>query len=418
MVSGVIWVGPVYNLGGYADAARSYIRGVASTGFPIKVTNIGRVFDGLSSEDIKFLRDLENTDVGSSAVGVVQFLPDLYPTIRFTNVIKRIGVTLFETDRIPYHWRYLCNTMDELWVPTRFNSTTFSQSGVNADKIKIIPYSVDIKAYSPRGVEYRYGIAGLRQFSFLYIFAFGWRKGLDLLLDAYCGEFTSEDDISLVLKVSGAVTGSQQHSESPRHYVERYIRERFQSQGSPPHVVIIDEVMDEETLRRLINTCSVYFSTERANGWGMPCMHAMAMRKPASAINWGGNTEFMLPENSFLIPTSGNLVDVDSRMLLEEGGELYRHHRWMDVSLGDVQKMMRYIIRHPEEVKAKAMLGYEYVRSNLSEEIVGKRIVAHLSSLESSEYRWSGLQSEVQFIRPSWFTRLRIRAAKEIGRRV
>lgn len=44
--------------------------------------------------------------------------------------LKKIGVTTFETDRIPEHWVEPCNQMDEICVPSQFNIETFSKSGL------------------------------------------------------------------------------------------------------------------------------------------------------------------------------------------------------------------------------------------------------------------------------------------------
>src|SRR5947209_18860386 len=89
--------------------------------------------------------------------------------------------------------------MDELWVPSRFKLETFTTSSVQPEKITLVPIGVDTSFFKPR--KEKLPIEGKRKFTFLYTFAFNWRKGFDLLLEAYFKEFTAKDHVSLILKV-------------------------------------------------------------------------------------------------------------------------------------------------------------------------------------------------------------------------
>lgn len=358
--TGIIWVGPVFNRGGYGNVSRNYVLGLTRLGVPVRVVDIDTKDEGLPADTVRTLKKLKRTDVGAYPVGVVHYEPPYYPGVRFRNVVKTIGCTIFETDRIPAHWVPFLNNMDEVWVPSRFNYDTFSRSGVDAGKIRIIPYSVDTDYYKP--ITDTFPLTGKKGFSFLYVFEFGWRKGFDILLEAYGKEFTASDDVTLILKVYG---GGQESGAVKKRIVDS-VRGRINGgDEKPPHVMIMDAAMSQDDLRLLYNTCDVYISTERASGWGMPCMEAMAMGKPAAALDWGGSTEFMNDTNSLLIKAEDCMVPVDHR--LSQGlPKLYGGHQWPDVRVEEIRRVLRFAYEQRNRLKEIALKGMEDVRQQYS----------------------------------------------------
>jgi glycosyltransferase involved in cell wall biosynthesis len=307
----------------------------------------------------------------------VHYEPELFPCVKFTGVLKKIGYTIFETDRIPKHWVKYCNQMDELWVPSRFNLETFTRSGVKPEKIKLVPIGVDTSFFKRR--QEKLPIEEKIKFTFLYTFAFNWRKGFDLLLEAYFKEFTDKDHVSLILKVYED-QGVKQH-DIKEIMMDSVADKVDLTRKDAPHLTVIDRPLDQEELLRLYNSCDLYISTDRANGWGMPCMETMAMGKPAATINWSGSTEFMNEYDSLLIEPTGRLVPVDRR-LSKVQPLLYSGHKWADVSLGEVRRVMRFAYENPEALKTLAERGEIYIRENFSIEKVAKQLVETVTASE------------------------------------
>ena len=319
----------------------------------------------LNREVVRRLRRLTHGHAGRNPVAVIHYLPDEYPKLSVPGAIAHVGVTIFETDRVPDHWVDLCNAMDAIWVPSEFNRETFAASGVDRAKLEVIPYSVDTSFFAATDVKYP--VPDLRGFSFLYVSFFDWRKGFDLMLEAYLSEFTSHEDVSLVIRTSAA-DGSD--DASLRERLLSTVRGRVDlSRADLAHLVLITSPLRQDELRALYNTCDLYISTDRANGWGMPCMEAMAMGKPAATIDWSGSTQFMKEGNSLLIHPTGRLEPVDAR-LVEERGALYTGHRWAEVEIGEVRRVMRYAFENRDELAAIAARGRDDVRGQLGLEAV------------------------------------------------
>jgi hypothetical protein len=117
-------------------------------------------------------------------------------------------------------------------------------------------------------------------------------------------------------------------------------------------VLVLDEPMTQERLLGLYLACDAYVSTDRANGWGMPCHEMMALGKPAATIDWSGSTEFMNERNSFLNRSTGRLEPVAAA--LRQTRPLYAGHQWAEVSVGEVRRVLRRIY---EDAAARAQIG-------------------------------------------------------------
>lgn len=368
--SGITWVGPVGDIGGYGNVSRNYLRALKYIGLPVLINLNGSIEKELGNDDKELLSNYRyvrrpHNNLGQSSILFIHGTPENFVNGNKFGFKKRIGITIFETDRIPMNWVNLCNTMDEIWVPTQFNYRTFTESGVDPSKIKVIHYPIDYTKYDQIFPPYPFP-AQVKSFRFLYTIAFDFRKGLDLLIPSFCEEFSNEEDVSLILKIY--VPSWNQENEYLK-VISSYIPVKENN----PHIHFIIEKMPQETLLSLYSSCSCYISTERACGWGMPQMEMMAMGKPVISINWGGVTEFMNNSNSFLIQPEPELEPVHNE-LQKARPELYLGHKWAKVLKQNVKKVMReafenHIKREEVSTKAKQDMKNKFSFQNISNQI-------------------------------------------------
>ena len=378
--TGLLWVGPLYQTEGYGSISRNYLIGLHRIGFPVRAVNFGPPPNRrLPPNTLALLRQLRHADIGDAPIGVVNWSPDLYPMVKFRGVCKKVGLTLFETDRVPTAWVPWCREMDEIWVPTRFNFETFSQSGIPPEKLRVIPYGIDTRQFRPlAGRERRPGQKG---FTFLYNFTLDWRKGFDLLLEAYFSEFTPADDVSLILKTCWVPHGGIV-STDVREVLLSSVSKKFRRPAETlPHWEVMDQRISEQELIQLYAASDLYTSTERACGWGFPVMEAMAMKVPVAGIDWGGSTEFLTPHNSLLIPTTGRMVPVDDR-LAEARRTLYAGHQWAEVTVEAVRKVMRYAYEHPRELKALAERALRDIEEYYPTEVAARHLANAVGAMK------------------------------------
>lgn len=372
-ISGLVWMGPAYHRGGYGAVTRNYLLGLAEVGFPVRLLPIGPRHAEIDHAVAQQLRSLEKTPVGSAPALVVHATPEMFRIAPKLGFVRRIGCTIFETDGLPSHWARLCNAMDEVWVPSRFNAETFASAGVQSQKLAVIPYGIDVaSAPPPRGRP------ADRPFTFLYVCEFNWRKGLDLLLESFINEF-NPGEARLVMRVFSA--GYQGVSADE---VESVLYSAVEGRldkpvGQRPEVTVMTQALSSVDLRRLYETCDLYISTDRANGWGVPCQEAMALGIPAATIDWSGSTEFMHERHSVLIHPTDELEPVDPR-LVQAAPHLYADQRWARVEVAEVRRAMRWAVEHPEALAEIAGAGRMYIEEHLNLDTVAMRIIEQLKA--------------------------------------
>jgi glycosyltransferase involved in cell wall biosynthesis len=397
--TGVVWMGPAYDRGGYGAVARNYVRGLARVGFPVRVLPIGGRHAAIGHDVAQELRSLERTPVGSSPALVVHATPESFRMAPRLGFARRIGCTIFETDGIPPHWAGLCNAMDEVWVPSRFNLETFSRAGVDRERLSVIPYGIDTAAYT---AVQRKRTGG--PFTFLYLCEFSWRKGLDLLLESFINEF-EPGEARLVMRVY-----SEGYQGVAADEVERVLYESVQGrlQRPPearPEVTIMTQALTPPELRSLYESADLYISTDRANGWGVPCQEAMALGIPAATIDWSGSTEFMHEGNSVLIHPEDDLEPVDPR-LVRAGPHLYAGQRWARVEPAAVRRAMRWARENPQALAAIAKAGQRHVQEELDLEVVARRVLERLMAFEPDGVRRAAARARTYL---PWVGAMRLR---------
>ncbi|WP_227793390.1 glycosyltransferase family 4 protein [Paenibacillus guangzhouensis] len=342
-------MGPVFDMSGYGNVSRNYIKALESAGIPVFIHSTGGNHAQISHETRQWLQQVSTTELGDRVIFVRHGLPELFDQhIPVPNVVRNVGITLFETDRIPASWVALCNKMDEIWVPSQFNHKTFAQSGVLPYKLKVVPYAIDISVFDPERSYLKYHIPGIMpSFVFTYIFGFDFRKGYDLLIQAFCEEFAPYENVMLILKV-------YIHSNHSSEYVMAEIASNIPPERYQKQIIIVLESQSHDQLISLYRSTDVYISMDRASGWGMPVMEAMALGIPTIAIRWGGAVEFMNDSNSFLIEPEDRLIPVSEKLQLSRP-EYYLGHQWVDVKINHVRAAMReaYVNKEKREKVAR-----------------------------------------------------------------
>lgn len=111
----------------------------------------------------------------------------------------KIGRTMSETDGIPEEWVKRCNLMDEVWVPTEFHRKVFEGSGVEKEKIVIIPEAVDTDFFSPTNAKEIPFLSNIKAFKFLAVAKWEERKNFLTLIKVFTEEFSAEDDVALIV---------------------------------------------------------------------------------------------------------------------------------------------------------------------------------------------------------------------------
>ncbi|MFC0418144.1 DUF4214 domain-containing protein [Cytobacillus solani] len=321
----IVWKGSVYDHSGYSRAAREYLLALHSKGIDVKLDliNNGYQLNLPPGQSNLFRQLIEKPNVYGNQVYILHQTPDSWKRMPGLT----IGFTYWETSKIPDHWISKCNEMDAVFVSSEHNVQVMRQAGLKVPVFKIRP-CLSPETLHSFSSQVPYYIHQLPQFRFLSIFTWIERKGYDLLLKAYFEEFSSKEDVVLIIKTGAhnnqkieelIAAESRKYKDPGRYYIDLSIRNEFEMEG-------------------LYNHCNAFVLPSRGEGIGYPMLEAGKRSLPVIATAWGGHLDFLNEENSYLIPYHFVPVKPQSHYHGYRSDQL-----WAEASVEHLKQRMRNI---------------------------------------------------------------------------
>ncbi|MGI9658655.1 MAG: glycosyltransferase family 4 protein, partial [Gaiellaceae bacterium] len=313
-----LWLAPLLDPSGYSDEARNFLLALERGGYATCARNWRQT--GTSGGVSGVVREtIDRALARDVPEGEFTFVRHMVPTAfahpspdRGPQVMR----TMYETDRIPNYWRAALLDVDEIWVPCEHNIDSFQRAGIPAERLRLLPGTIDFDLFDPGAVE-PWPMPQARRFTFLTNFDFTDRKGWSLLLDAWADAFEPTDDVSLVLKCV-SMHGSADD-------IGARIQAHLGGRATAP-LILNTNVVPMAEMPRLYAAADAYVLASRGEGWGRPYMEAMAMGLPTIGSRWSGNLAFMNDDNSWLL--DGKVVPIERWDPLPE--RMWKGHRWFE----------------------------------------------------------------------------------------
>ena len=366
--SNLIYYGPAYAATGYGSASRYYLIGLIEAGVNVKVIPFGLSDKNkINKKYVRVLEKAERTKLNPKLQNIVilHSTPTDWKNINVKGADYIIGMTIFETNAIPSRWAKICNEswIDEIWLPSKFNINTFSKSGVYKKKLRLIHYCIDTTRYKPTNARNKN-----KKFRFTYIADLSPRKNLPLLLRAFSEEFKPNENVELFIQTTSDSKG----------LIDNFMKDNINLLKNRDNILINTTKISESKIIKLLGSSNVYISVDRANGWGMPCMEAMALGTLATTVNWSGSTEFMFKSNSLLIePTGLGVVDYDSAL----NQPYYIGQKWATIKIKTIRDTLRKAYSKWDNLKDIREAGRNDVVNILDTKIVVKEIIDRLNHI-------------------------------------
>lgn len=399
----VLWMAPFLSGGGYCSEAWSYITALARNSgnprFSLAIEQHGDLensdfWDGLPEKEKNLAYKLHSTKCRMNETVVIchsepgAWYPPLFQTLPcpptgYEEPLFVIGRTMFETDRLnPEHVRR-CNRMRSVWVPTDFHVSTFVQSGVEPSKVVKMVQPVDVAFFNPSryqplnlpfhgklilGSDGRNlkGKSERKEFVFLSIFKWEYRKGWDVLLRSYLEEFDDSDAVSLYLLTNPYHSESNFGNQIVK-FVEDFGLEKPVNGWA--RVYVIDTHIPQFDLPGVYRAADAFVLPSRGEGWGRPLVEAMAMSVPVIATNWSGPTEFLTEENGYPLA-------VDQMSEVTEGP--FKGHIWAEPSVNRLRGLMRHVVSNTGEARRKGMQAREDMVRRFSPDVVADLVTQQI----------------------------------------
>ncbi len=296
----------------------------------------------------------------------------------------------WEFGSLPKSWIYPLNHLvDEAWVSSSYVRNCYIQSGVQPDRVYVIPLGVDTHRFHPRVPPRTLGTR--KKFRFLFVGGTIFRKGIDVLLKAYAAAFSNKDDVCLVIKDMGGKTFY-------RDQTSETMIQAIRSHRNAPEIEYMTEMLEERDMAALYKACHCLVHPYRGEGFGLPVAEAMACGLPVIITGHGSALDFCSEENAYLVPyrikyfpekRAGALETVDYPWLAEPDLEGLKH--WM-----------RHVYENPDEAQRKGQAGRAIIERQFTWEHTLQAVKDRLHALGKAPIRRLQNRQPLQVMPQSW----------------
>ena len=196
-----------------------------------------------------------------------------------------------------------------------------------------------------------------KSFRFLHVSSCFPRKGADCLLAAFAATFSSQDDVSLIIKTF----------QNPHNHIAAALAQARSVRDDFPDVVLIEEDWSEARLQALYQSCHVLVAPSRAEGFGLPMAEAMLSGLAVITTGWGGQLAFCDPDTAWLIDY--HFAPAQTHFNLHDSV-------WAEPDQDDLARIMREVFTLDDTVRrVKVELGRTRLMEGFQWTQVANRVV-------------------------------------------
>lgn len=360
------WRGPC-DMSGYGTACIGYAIGLSKGGLRLRLVDksmsINLAGKGMDDHVKQQLAELQEVPITKSAPTVQHQVADKMQPSKASDL--NIGYTIFEMTTVPTHWVKNCNLMDQIWTGSEYSRQAFIKSGVNENRIHVIPHILDLDRYNSKVTPI--DLPNKAAFNFVSVFDFQERKAWRELLTAYARAFTAKDDVCLWLKI-------YQHSFEKEDQIA-LIAKLYQflhdiGIQNPPRIEVCPFDLPYSVMPRFYAAFDCYVSISR-EGFGLPYAEAAACGLTIIGPEVGGVREFLTEENSYLVEYVGDRP-ISNEML--EINPTFTNLQWATHSVEHLEHQFRHVIENTDEAAKKGRLVQQTVQERLHYSVIAEKV--------------------------------------------
>jgi len=287
--------------------------------------------------------------------------PDFRPIFDLSGV--KILWSVFENDRLPSQWLADYPRFDEIWVPSAWGRSVLINHGLDPQKIIVMPEGVETSRYrhAPQAHD------GIR---FLMVGKYEVRKSIDETIAAFQQAFPSPSDkVELWLKVDHPMFPDRAPKLAQKWDHDKRIK-------------FITGLIPEAEMSAFYNQADALVFPSKAEGFGLPCLEAIACGLPVIATNYSGHAQFLSAMPDDFIPVKYQMADIDDpdvRLFYERDYAGEPFGQWAVPDPASLVAALREFFEHSADWRARAIKASAQVGPAFDWNMIASRALGHLT---------------------------------------
>ncbi len=287
----------------------------------------------------------------------------------------------WEFGSLPVDWvEGIARSVDEVWTHSHYVKEVYLRSGVDPEKVQMIPLGVNPDLFHPDvqsldvgamecwsdGVMQQHSNAPTPQhsdFKFLFIGGSIPRKGFDVLLQAYVEEFSADEEVCLIIK-------DFYYGGQGREQVKAACQ-----RPNAPRIVYWYGNIPANRLGGLYKACDAYVHPFRGEGTGLPILEAMACGLPVIVTDYGPTRDYCAEEMSYFVPSRE--VDI-SPAVWGNAFKTVHPPRWAEPDKDALRQQMRRVFTERDEARNKGLKASQHILSHYTWAHTAKTMVERM----------------------------------------
>jgi glycosyltransferase involved in cell wall biosynthesis len=303
---------------------------------------------------------------------------------------------------------------DAFWCLSSHTFNEYLKMGGNPKQAKKIPFGINPELFAPTIPGKRFDTQ--KGFIFLSMGLPTEGEGLNLLLGAFVEEFSSFDDVCLVLKIpclDANLAGNQSLSAWLRQWrqpldvgngvernLDQWIKAFVCKKGdkSPEILIIPENEKDVTNMASYYTGCHCFVKPMRTSGFDLSIVEAMACGKPVITTGYGSVLDYCNPQNSYLIAHQMTPLVTD-----KQGNPDLLFLRWSEPTLSDLKRVMRWVYEHREEASQVGLRAAEQIRLSYTWKTTAQHFVEWLLNLPENPAQQQSSTDNLRSLDPRHF---------------
>ena len=214
----------------------------------------------------------------------------------------KLAIYNYESSLLPIEWRDKHSHIDYALPSSNYCKEVFINNGWPEEKCIVVPLGINPDDFLDKSICN--DIKTKKTFKFLNVSIPHYRKNLELLIDAYYSEFSSKDEVCLILKTD--LSKPKASFECDVSQIIKAVEKKHtkyktgkHNHKSLPSIEIITKRYS--SIVPIMNSCQALISASSSEGFGLPLLEGLAANMLVIAPRCTGQLDFLSDKNSLLV---------------------------------------------------------------------------------------------------------------------